>query len=332
MTEPVRYLETGSHNPYYNLAFEETVLLRRREGTYLILWQNEPTVVVGQNQNTEAEINRPYIDAHRVHVVRRATGGGAVYHDLGNLNYSFIADGRDADQLARERFTIPIAEALGRLGVRAEPSGRNDILAEGRKVSGTARRVVRGRVLHHGTLLFDSDLDAAAQALHADPEKFQSKGVRSVRSRIGNIRPLLREDMAIDAFRAYLRRALSGGAWREDALSGEEREAVETLRREKYDTWEWNYGRSPRYNFSNRRRWEGGSLEVRADVERGHIREIVFYGDFLSVEPLEPIIDALRGCAFRREDAAAALDTFALSDYFGAVTKAEVLDTLFPNG
>ena len=156
-TQKVFYLETDSQNPYYNLAFEEYVLTHRLEGEYLLLWQNDNTIVVGQNQNTEAEINRPFVEEHHINVVRRSTGGGAVYHDLGNLNYSFITDAGELQELAMQRFTAPVVEALKGLGLNAEASGRNDILVEGRKVSGTAQRVSHGRILHHGTLLFDSD-------------------------------------------------------------------------------------------------------------------------------------------------------------------------------
>lgn len=325
----VTYLETGSQNPYYNLAFEEFVLTSRREGEYLLLWQNDNTIVVGQNQNTEAEINRAFVEAHGINVVRRTTGGGAVYHDLGNLNYSFITDTGDAERLTMERFTRPIVAALRGLGLQAEASGRNDILVEGRKVSGTAQRVVKGRILHHGTLLFSADPGMVAGALNADPAKFQSKSAKSVRSRIGNIRDFLPRDMEIGAFWEYLKEVLSGDGMTAGRLTAEELSAVEELKRTKYDTWEWNYGRSPQYDLTNRRRFEGGGLEVRVQVKEGRIAGIVFYGDFLSVSPLDGLTAALEGCAFRREAVAEVLDRFPVEELFGAVTRDEVLETMF---
>ena len=251
METRVIYLETGSQDPAYNLAFEEYVLAHRTEGDYLILWQNDNTVVIGRNQNAEEEIDRAFVEAHGVRVVRRTTGGGAVYHDLGNLNYSFITDAGEAENLAMERFTRPVVQALRGLGLQAEASGRNDILVEGKKVSGTAQRLLNGRILHHGTLLFDTDPDKVAGALRADPEKFRSKSAKSVRSRVGNIRDFLRTDMDLPAFWAYLKTAMAGEGFMTGALSPEELKAVETLKRSRYDAWEWNFGRSPAYDMVN---------------------------------------------------------------------------------
>lgn len=323
------YLETGSQDPFYNLAFEEYVLARRTVGDYLLLWQNDSTVVIGQNQNAEEEVNQAFAEKHGIRVVRRTTGGGAVYHDLGNLNYSFVTDAGDGAELTMERFTRPVVKALRGLGLRAEASGRNDILVEGRKVSGTAQRLLNGRILHHGTLLFDADSGMAAGALHVDPEKFRSKSAKSVRSRIGNIRDFLRVDMGISDFWAYLKTALAGEGFLTGTLTAEELHAVAVLKREKYDTWEWNFGRSPAYDMLNKRYWDGGCLEVRLSVKGGRIAEIAFCGDFLSRLPLGPLEAALRGTAFRREDVAGVLSRYSLRDCFGGITGDEVLETMF---
>lgn len=322
------YLETGSHDPYYNLAFEETVLLRRTQGEYLILWQNESTVVVGRNQNTAEEVDQAFVAKHHIHVVRRGTGGGAVYHDLGNLNYSFISDAGDAEKLTMERFTRPVVSALRGLGLDAEASGRNDILVEGRKVSGTAQRLLGGRILHHGCLLFDADPAMLAGALRADPEKFASKSTKSVRSRVANVRDFLKQDMTLTQFWQYLKTTMAADGLTETTLSTEELASVEALRRDKYDTWQWNWGSSPKYTMKNRRRFPGGTLEVRADVGKGVITKIVFYGDFLSISPLEELCTALEGCPFRREELQAVLDRFPVRELFGEVTADEVLDTV----
>jgi lipoate-protein ligase A len=325
---PCYYLETASHDPFYNLAFEEYVLTHKTEGDYLILWQNENTIVVGQNQNTEEEINRPFVESHHINVVRRMTGGGAVYHDLGNLNYSFITDAKDASQLSISRFTIPVIQALSELGLYAEASGRNDILVNGKKVSGTAQRLWENRILHHGTLLFDSDPAMLSGALRVNAEKFQSKSVKSVASRVGNIRDYLPVDMDLEAFWAFLRRHIYDGVI-DAKLTNEELNAVREIKIEKYDTWEWNYGKSPVFDVINRQRFNGGTLEVRLSIKNGRIADIAFFGDFLSRKSLAEIIEALKECPFRKADIEKSISHFELEDYFGAISKDEIINLIF---
>ena len=332
MQKAVRYLETGSVDPFFNLAFEEYVLQNRKQGDYLILWQNENTVVIGQNQNAEAEINRSFVERHNVKVVRRTTGGGAVYHDLGNLNYSFITDAGELSTLTMSRFTDAVVKALESLGLQSEASGRNDILVNGKKVSGTAQRVVGGRILYHGTLLFDSDPDMVAGALNADPAKFVSKSSKSVRSRIGNIRQMLAEDMTLRQFWDRIKNELSGGGFTADSLSKDELKKVDQLVNDKYSRWEWNFGRSPKYELTNKQRYSGGTLEVSAKIESGIITDIIFYGDFMAVAPLYPILDALKGTPFKREEDEKILSEFSVSDMFGTITMDEILDTVFHAG
>lgn len=326
--EKLHYLETNSTDPAYNLAFEQYVLEHHMDGDYLILWQNDNTIVVGQNQNAAAEINRAFVDEHHIHVVRRMTGGGAVYHDMGNLNYSFITD-EGGDALRLERFTAPVVNALAALGLQAEASGRNDILVEGRKVSGTAQHVYKNRILHHGTLLFDSDPGMVAGALNVDPAKYQSKGQKSVRSRIGNIRAFLKEDMTLPEFWRYLKTALGNADAEPETLTAEELEAVRRLKSEKYDTWEWTYGKSPRYNYTGKRRWSGGNLEVYAEVYKGVVEELRFYGDFMAVRSMDEVTAALTGCQFRPEVFSQKLDELDLPACFGTITKDEILKTVF---
>ena len=327
--ENVRYLETGSTDPAYNLAFEEYVLTHRRDGAYLLLWQNDNTIVVGRNQNTAQEIDRAFVEQHHIRVVRRGTGGGAVYHDMGNLNYSFITDAGDAERMAMERFTRPIVAALQGLGLQAEASGRNDILVEGRKVSGTAQRLTDGRILHHGTLLFDSRPEMVAGALRADPAKFRSKGAKSVRSRIGNIRDFLPEDMTLPAFWDYLKRQLAGDGLVQDALTAEELAAVRQLKAEKYDTWEWTYGRSPSFDMVNRDYFPGGRLEIGLSVSGGRLTAVQFYGDFLSITDTTPLAQALVGTDYREDAVAAVLAQYPLAAMFGGITGEELLRTIF---
>ena len=324
-------LETGTTDPYYNLAFEEYVLSRFTQGDILILWQNDNTVVVGRNQCTEAEINLEYIRENNVNVVRRTTGGGAVYHDLGNLNYSFITDRDETAGDPVNRYTKTVVDALCGLGLNASASGRNDILVNGFKVSGTAQRLLGSRILYHGTLLFSENLSAAECALKVDPEKFRGKGISSVRSRIANIRGFLESTMTIGEFRAYLKKAFSADEDDQFSLGPEDISAVMRLKREKYDTWEWNFGSSPQMDIHTKNRWSGGTLELFYSVKRGIITDICFFGDFLSMCPPEEVADSLKGCIYKKEDVAEILDRTDLKQYFGSITRDEILSTLFEN-
>ena len=332
MQKAVRYLETDSVDPFFNLAFEEYLLQNKKDGDYLILWQNDNTIVIGQNQNAEAEINRSFVEQHNIKVARRTTGGGAVYHDLGNLNYSFITDAGELSTLTMNRFTDAVVNALGSLGLKAEASGRNDILVNGRKVSGTAQRITGDRILYHGTLLFDSDADMVSGALNVDPAKFVSKSSKSVKSRIGNIRSMLDRDMTLEQFWDRIKHELSGGGFSRYSLTADELDKVNQLVQDKYSRWEWNFGRSPRYELTNKQRFTGGTLEISAKVEGGLITDIVFYGDFMAVTSVEPLVNALKSTPFRRADVEKVLSRFPISDMFGSVTKDEILNTVFYAG
>lgn len=326
--QDVIYLETGSTDPAYNLAFEEYVLTHRAKDNYLILWQNKNAVIIGRNQVAAQEINKDFVDRNGISVIRRITGGGAVYHDMGNLNYSFIADAPEDGTTTKAPFVQPIVDALRELGLDASPSGRNDILVSGKKVSGIAQYISKGRILHHGTLLFDSNPGMISGALNPDPTKFQTKSVQSVRSRVGNIREFLKTDMTLPEFWEHLRRQLGKNGMTAGALTEDELAAIRQLKAEKYDTWDWNYGRSPAYSTVYRHRWPSGLLEAYLSVKDGKIVSIAFRGDFLSVYAPDILETALSGCAYQEASISHALQSLPVERCLGGITLEECVQTI----
>lgn len=326
---PINYIETGSLDACYNLAFEQYLLEHKTEGKWLMLWQNANTVVIGMNQNAAEEINADFVKAHNITVVRRMTGGGAVYHDLGNLNYSFITDTGDKSSLSIEQFSRPVCRALESLGLKASVGGRNDIIVEGKKVSGVAQRIYKGRILHHGTLLFRSDADMIAGSLNADPSKFESKSSKSVRSRVGNICDFLPDDMSFEQFRGEIKRQLSLEGAAECSLREDELEQIRRNADEKYRSWEWTYGRSPKYTFKNKARFPGGSIEVRLFVSGGIIKEAAFSGDYMAVTDSGDAERALSGVKFNREDVLEALSSVDTESVFGEITAENIAEVIF---
>ena len=281
------YLESPSHDPAFNLALEQVVFDRLdRAHSYCMLWQNDNAVIVGKHQNTAAEINADYISSHGVRVVRRLSGGGAVYHDLGNINFTFITGAGDSGTLDLSAFCQPVLDLLRRQGIDAQCSGRNDMTIDGQKFSGNSQYIKQGRVMHHGTILYDSDLTVVSKALTPPEDKYVSKGLASVRSRVTNVRPHMPGQPPTPVFLAMLRTHLlqAYGMTPREFTEGELAEA-QWLRNEVYATWDWNFGASPAYQTVKKRRVEGvGTLEVHMDVENGVIRAIRFYGDYFSTE------------------------------------------------
>jgi len=241
----------GITDPRINLAIEEYCVKNLDiNETYLLFYINEPSIIIGKNQNTVEEINADYVKEKGIHVVRRLSGGGAVYHDLGNLNFSFITKD-DGDSFSNfKKFTEPVTKALSKLGVNAELSGRNDILAEGRKISGNAQFSTKGRMFSHGTLLFDSEIDHVVSALKVKMDKIQSKGIKSIRSRVANITEFLNEEMTTEEFRQLLLETIFEGETEIPTyeLTENDWKEIHKLSEERYQNWDWNYGKSPKFN------------------------------------------------------------------------------------
>ena len=325
------YLDLMTTDPSYNLAMEQYVFdCLPRDRMYFMLWQNDNAIIVGKYQNTISEINEEAVRERGIRVVRRLSGGGAVYHDMGNLNFTFITDAGGSGTLDMKLFCEPVVRTLAALGVKAEVNGRNDITIDGKKFSGNSQYLRQGRVMHHGTIMFDSDLSVVGEALRVDPTKIQTKGIRSVRSRVTNVAEHLPERVTLPEFRRILlENILRENPGEEYPLTPDDLAAVEKLRAERYATWEWNYGRSPKFNVRCKRYWDGGCLEANVSIANGVITDVRFFGDFLSVCGLEELVERLKGVAFRPEDVGAVLNDSPVGELFGGITADEVTATIF---
>ncbi|MDM5336878.1 lipoate--protein ligase [Fictibacillus enclensis] len=319
-------------DPRVNLAIEEYALKHLDiNQTYLLFYINEPSIIIGKNQNTVEEINADYVREHNIHVVRRLSGGGAVYHDTGNLNFSFITkdDGNSFHDF--KKFTDPVVKALNKLGVHAELTGRNDIQVDEKKISGNAMFTTKGRMFSHGTLMFDSEIENVVSALNVKMDKIQSKGIKSIRSRVTNIRDHLDQDMTMDEFKqtllAYLFEKFEEVPRYE--LTEVDWEKIYKISEQRYDNWDWNYGKSPKSNVELSNRFAGGSVEVKLQIERGIMRECKIYGDFFGVGDVHDIEERLIDKRYDREEIEKAIKDINMRHYFGNVTKEEFLDLLY---
>jgi len=323
----------NSKNPYYNLALEEYILKEKSYlGDFIWLWQNRPAVIIGRNQNAYEEINHQFIKEKEIDVVRRISGGGAVYHDMGNINFTFISKNINKSDNMFHQFTEPVISALRNLGVSAEFSGRNDIVVNNKKVSGNAQAYYQDRLYHHGTLLFDSDLDIIEQVLNVGFDKISSKGIKSVRSRVDNIKPYLKTKINIEDFKSYLISYLLGTKDIKQklyCLNDEEQNKIKKLAEEKYQQWNWNYGRSPSFAFVKSGRFIGGKISFYLNVKKGLIIDCKIYGDFFGSKDIEELAKQFEGIEYSQLAFNKVLDRFPWKDYIYNITKEEIMNCLF---
>ncbi|MFB1081422.1 lipoate--protein ligase [Jeotgalibacillus sp. JSM ZJ347] len=323
----------GITDPKINLAIEEYALknLNVEEESYLLFYINKPSIIIGKNQNTIEEINTDYVEKNNIQVVRRLSGGGAVYHDLGNLNFSFITkdDGESFHNF--QKFTEPVVDALKQIGVPAELKGRNDLLVGERKISGNAQFSTKGRMFSHGTLMFDSEIDNVVSSLKVRKDKIESKGIKSIRSRVANISEFLEEKVTIEEFKQLILRHIFGSEEeiKEYVLTEEDWKKIHELSEKRYQQWEWNFGKSPKFNLQHSHRFPVGSIDVRLDVEKGSIENCKIYGDFFGVGDVNEVEEKLIGTRYERVEIDKALEDVDLKHYFGNVDREEFIDLLY---
>lgn len=308
-------LRLDSLDSAFNLALEETLFHALRPGDpgWFLLWRNGPSIIVGRHQNTLEEINTDLVRTYGLPVVRRMTGGGAVYHDAGNLNFSFLMPSEGRGRLDFKRFLRPVLTALAELGVTAAFSSRNDITVGGRKVSGSAQLRSSHGVLHHGTLLVHLDLDMLGAVLAGAPDKYTSKGVASIRSRVCNLAEVLPAGIGMEGLRDALTAHCAQG---EGAVSAPVWEEARVLAARKYRSWNWNYGASPPFSERRRRRFPWGAVECRFDVRHGRIAGCRIYGDFFSQSDIGRLETLLTGIPYTEAALREALGDRELDDFF----------------
>ncbi|NLB87901.1 MAG: lipoate--protein ligase [Syntrophomonadaceae bacterium] len=319
------------NDPYFNLALEEYVVKNIDISSLFIIWQNSPTVVIGKNQNALEEVNMEFIRQEQINLVRRISGGGAVYHDFGNINFTFVAEAGKGVVFDFERFTQPIIKTLDKIGIKAEHNGRNDITIDGRKFSGNAQFRYGNRVMHHGTLLYNVNLENMAQALNVSEEKMISKGVKSVKSRVTNISEHLATELTVEEFKELLVKNLKSEANIVDTyeLTPDDLVKINELCNTKYRTWDWNIGKSPDYNVRKQKRFAWGSIEVLLKLDQGMINNCKIFGDFFAAQDIDLLENEFKGLPYEKKAIESLLDKINIADYLPNTNNTEILELIF---
>lgn len=332
------FVPNENNDPRINLAIEVFLLQEMQvDEPILLFYINEPSIIIGRNQNTIEEINKEYVDEKGIHMIRRFSGGGAVYHDFGNLNFSFIMPDDGNSFRDFEKLTKPIIQALHEMGVEgAQLKGRNDLVIDDMKFSGNAMYATNGRMFAHGTIMFDSDINEVVKALKVRKDKIESKGIKSIRSRVTNIKPFLpkdKQDMTTEEFRQEILLKIFGvdsvDQVKTYELTDEDWVKVDQISNQYYRNWDWNYGKSPEFEIERRKRFPIGSIDVRLNVENGKISEAKIFGDFFGLGDIADVEQALIGVRYEKNDLADAIAKIDVKKYFGNIEAEDLLELIY---
>lgn len=324
------FVNHNNTNPYFNHSAEEYILKNINEDCFM-LWRNEPCILIGRNQNSLSEVNVDYVKENNIKVVRRITGGGAVFNDLGNINFSFICKSSDDLSANFLKFTAPLIKALNSLGVDASFSGRNDMVIGDRKFSGNAQFYYNDKVLHHGTLLFSSCMTDLSSALNVNPLKIKAKGIKSVSSHVTNISEHLHRPMSVEEFKNYIIDFVMN-LYNEEKLynfTENDLKEINKICENKFSTWKWNFGNSPRYSYKKEKRFDYGTIEVNFQVTNGYIKKIKFYGDFFFTKNIEGFEQYFIGIEHDENSIKHVLLNINIEDYIKGISINDILSLMF---
>ncbi|MEN8229930.1 MAG: lipoate--protein ligase [Bacteroidota bacterium] len=323
-------IQSDNIDPYFNLASEEYLLKCFKEDVFL-LYRNTPSIVVGKHQNTLAEINLSFVREKEIIVARRISGGGTVFHDLGNLNFAIISSGREGELVNYRKFTLPIVKAMGEMGLDVKLGERNELLLGDLKISGTASHVFKQRVLHHGTLLYSSVMGDLSAALKVQSAQFTDRAVKSIRSKVTNIQDHLVDKMDIADFqnRIYGHILNTMDVATRYKYTDHDLKEIGKLRDSKFSTWEWNFGYSPKYQFNKNLKFKSGNINLHMNVEKGIIREVNIEGDFMTEKNIHTLEDLLVGTIHDPETLRMRLSGIQVADYISGLENEELLSGMF---
>ncbi len=318
------YIETGSRDVYYNFGLEYYFTVEKRlPDTVFLFWRTTPTLMVGKYQNVLEEINKPYADAHGIHLVRRMSGGGTIYTDLGGWQFTFIQH-KDAKQIEFHEYIRPVLDALAEMGVSAAFNGRNDLTIDGKKFSGNAQYRLGDCIVHHGSLLFDTDIAQMVASTTVDDYKITSKAIKSVRDRVTNISEHLPERMTAERFKEIMVRHIMNDSKTVYEVTPEDDARIRVIADEKFRAWERVFGANPKFNIDRTGRFAGGKMQFKLDVRKGRIESASVYGDFFSTLDADAITSALTGCRYDRESVMNALKANGIDGAVYRITAEEM--------
>lgn len=323
------YINSNSTSPYFNFALEEYLLTKKDlpEDKIFLFWRTSPTVMVGRYQNTYNEINEKYIKENNINVVRRNSGGGAIYTDNGAWQFTFIDKNYKEDSISFEKFTRPIIEALKRENIDASFNSRNDLLINNKKFSGNAQYRKNNAILHHGSILFNTDIKSMVESLTVAEDKIIAKGIKSVRERVINVSEVMKDDISSEDFKDIMLNSLLKNSTTY-TLTEKDLEKINKIKEEKFESWDWNYGKNPLFNINKLKRFEGGRVDFKLDIKNGIIKNCCIEGDFFANKDISTLERALLNCKYMKDDINNVLEKIKAENYFHKITKDNLLECL----